>query len=338
MMMECPRCAFVQPQDRFCANCGLNIATYQAKPEPWLQRLLGSPAFYLVAGITFVAALTLYLKRAQVEPPVRGGFVAEQTAPVAGGGSTQTAPGYTPPPAPPREREARPQPATSAAFAPPANTESPPPPNPATKGQSAATDDGIADGSAAATAPPAAPAAPKMPSQVEISFYEIPRDLWQPVAADAKSIGDAGVWRILQVAQKEKLNSALAGARRLPGQKQMPTQPSSIAQMHFPVGAPDTHQGVYFDFSAVKIDGANLEIEIAGEMALKIDATAAIQNRVDTIASMPAGGAVVLVGNINRKPLPEALIPQVGGSPLAILESPDFLEAQTELILVISGR
>lgn len=337
MMMECPRCAFVQPQDRFCANCGLNIATYQAKPKPLLQRLLGSPAFYLVAGVTFVVAVTMYLKRAQVEPSTRSGFVAEQTAPVAGGGPTQTAPGHTPPPAPPQAREAQPQPATAAAFAPPATTE-PPPPIPATRGQSAGNDDGIPDGPAAATAAPAAPAAPKMPSQVEISFYEIPRDIWQPVAADAKPIGEAGVWRVLQVAQKEKLNSALAEARRLPGQKQMATQPSSVAQMHYPVGTPDTHQGVYFDFSAVKIDGANLEIEIAGEMTLKIDANAAIQNRVDTVASMPAGGAVVLVGNINRKPLPEALIPQVGGSPLAILESPDFLEAQTELILVISGR
>ena len=40
-MIECPKCHFVQPDDDFCANCGVNMKVYRQKHESskWLKNL-----------------------------------------------------------------------------------------------------------------------------------------------------------------------------------------------------------------------------------------------------------------------------------------------------------
>src|SRR5665213_2534728 len=47
MMMDCPRCGFAQPKDRYCASCGLDIDNFTAKPKPLLVRLLQNPNVHL---------------------------------------------------------------------------------------------------------------------------------------------------------------------------------------------------------------------------------------------------------------------------------------------------
>lgn len=53
MMQECPRCGFLQPRDRYCAYCGLDIESFLTKPQPWYRRVLLNTAFQVgVLGIT----------------------------------------------------------------------------------------------------------------------------------------------------------------------------------------------------------------------------------------------------------------------------------------------
>lgn len=53
-MMECPKCGFTQPEDRYCANCGVDIANFHAKPAPIVKRLLNNPTSY---GVLFIGGL-----------------------------------------------------------------------------------------------------------------------------------------------------------------------------------------------------------------------------------------------------------------------------------------
>lgn len=56
MMQECPRCGFLQPQDRYCAYCGLDIETFLTKPQPWYRRLLSNTAIQVSAlGVTILS-------------------------------------------------------------------------------------------------------------------------------------------------------------------------------------------------------------------------------------------------------------------------------------------
>lgn len=64
MIIECPKCKFSQPQDVYCAQCGIDMATFKAPEEPTLKRVLQSPLF----GMTLVfigisAGVYFYLNR-----------------------------------------------------------------------------------------------------------------------------------------------------------------------------------------------------------------------------------------------------------------------------------
>ena len=38
MIQDCPRCGFVQPKDRYCASCGLDIESYRPQKKTFLSK------------------------------------------------------------------------------------------------------------------------------------------------------------------------------------------------------------------------------------------------------------------------------------------------------------
>lgn len=59
MMVNCPKCGFSQPQDQYCANCGVDIVAFSARQKPVGTRLLSNTAFQLstLAALVIVGAL-----------------------------------------------------------------------------------------------------------------------------------------------------------------------------------------------------------------------------------------------------------------------------------------
>lgn len=62
MLINCPRCGFSQPDDKYCAQCGVDMETYRPAQISWIKKILGSPilqfgAVFLLAG---AAAFFLY--------------------------------------------------------------------------------------------------------------------------------------------------------------------------------------------------------------------------------------------------------------------------------------
>jgi len=45
MIIECPRCHFKQPQDQYCANCGVDILAYKPVETPTHEKILRSGVF-----------------------------------------------------------------------------------------------------------------------------------------------------------------------------------------------------------------------------------------------------------------------------------------------------
>src|SRR4051812_20670348 len=69
MMMECPRCGFSQPKDRYCASCGLDVDAFNSKPKPFFVRLIQNPNLHLsliVALLVLVVGYIFYLQRGVV--------------------------------------------------------------------------------------------------------------------------------------------------------------------------------------------------------------------------------------------------------------------------------
>lgn len=64
-MVECPRCGFIQPEDRYCANCGLDGMTYKPQPVPLYVRILNNTGVQLTLALFIVASLIFGLYKNQ---------------------------------------------------------------------------------------------------------------------------------------------------------------------------------------------------------------------------------------------------------------------------------
>jgi hypothetical protein len=57
MMVNCPRCGFSQPQDQYCASCGVDMLLYRPAKKALLKRVAGSTVFQVaVLGIVVLAS------------------------------------------------------------------------------------------------------------------------------------------------------------------------------------------------------------------------------------------------------------------------------------------
>ncbi|MBX2987522.1 MAG: hypothetical protein KF802_06465 [Bdellovibrionaceae bacterium] len=65
MLVNCPRCGFTQPQDKYCARCGVDMESFRPPQPSFLRRTLGNPVLQiaLVLGIAGVVGFGLYQKR-----------------------------------------------------------------------------------------------------------------------------------------------------------------------------------------------------------------------------------------------------------------------------------
>lgn len=319
-MMECPRCGFQQPEDRFCANCGLDIDSFRAKPKPLSQRLMGSPLFYGGVAVAAILVLIWWAKQAHITVPNLPRFGMEVTAPVTKTQLGEALPASSPPignqvtrPAAPAASSEAPAPTPETVIAPPART--------------------------AAPEAPAETLPVKMPTQLEVSFVELAKEAWTSIAAEGKGSGDSGSAHAVTFGSRDKLNGVLAVGRKLPGTRQMGVAPSSGAALHFQLGNSEPPLGFFFDITVVRQENGTVELEIAGQLDLKHDGAPETHQKVELTTQFAAGsGAVVVQGLLPRKPVPENLSVATQMSPLTALESADFLEGQSEFLLILQGK
>lgn len=66
-MMDCPRCGFSQPKDRYCANCGIDVDAYHQRPGNIFARLLNNSTLHLAVIIGVIIATLFYLIVSQTD-------------------------------------------------------------------------------------------------------------------------------------------------------------------------------------------------------------------------------------------------------------------------------
>ena len=77
-MIDCPKCSFNQPEDRYCANCGVDMHAYKKPVPPLAARLAASWIFQVSAVATIVALVAVVQYRDALQ-----GRPANDSAPAA---------------------------------------------------------------------------------------------------------------------------------------------------------------------------------------------------------------------------------------------------------------
>ena len=60
-MIICPHCGFEQPQDIFCAKCGVNMETYISQNQSFFKKVVESTGFYIVLLCIVVSITTFFV-------------------------------------------------------------------------------------------------------------------------------------------------------------------------------------------------------------------------------------------------------------------------------------
>lgn len=61
MLIKCPRCGFQQPQDKYCAQCGVDMESFTPPTTPLMKRLISNPLAQLSLLLIVVSGLGVYI-------------------------------------------------------------------------------------------------------------------------------------------------------------------------------------------------------------------------------------------------------------------------------------
>ena len=55
MLVNCPRCGFSQPNDQYCAQCGVDMQSFKPKEQPFANQVFSNAGVQI--GILLIAAV-----------------------------------------------------------------------------------------------------------------------------------------------------------------------------------------------------------------------------------------------------------------------------------------
>lgn len=319
MMMDCPRCGFSQPKDRFCASCGVDIEQFLRRPTPLWRRVLSNPNTYLflVGVLLFLIVFFIVFSRGPaVWRAARGTFVTSREAADPSDDATEPAAAEV---AAPTEVPAPSPPAVPA-----------PPPVPPT--------------------PAATTAVAVEPTRIEAEFWEVARAPTIEIIATLERIADDQEGRAFVAHDAEKIRAWLrASARPLGGGLREALRAGAQLGIETPPGAAEALR-FDFDIEVAKFENARGHVRFASALSLMQPETAAemaspqpaMRAVIDTAlrghADLGAGDTLILLFHpVNRRPRPE-FITRAGPGPWSIFASPNFRTGETDWIATIRLR
>jgi hypothetical protein len=329
-MIHCPKCGFEQPQDRFCAKCGIVMDQFTPKKQP-ASATFGTPLFMFgVVGIFLLGVGGYFIYKSktseQYESPAPPP-VAAMTEPAAGG--------------PPQQEPAK-RPATkamiqnSAASAGGFGAALP-----ASRAALPAHLNGESAGAAASTT---AKAETQEASNVMIEFSLVSRDALEKLAQDSEGTVDIGRYSMGLVPQfKNKYQAAKAdsGFKSLASETRGLTlgqstlvfrggkEPKTNETMGFFVDITPSRQAEHGTEYKLSIKRTLPEILPTGELKM------ASQNFDETL-NVPHGDGVVIAGLLPRKQLVPGEDELYKSNILRALLDPGFQQGTDEFVVIIN--
>lgn len=319
--MDCPRCGFNQPDDKYCANCGLDVESFLARPKPFWLRILQNPNLYafLIGGILVTAAFYIFTNQRtvgrQMAHLLRGHFLLSREAAVPGDTKSLS------------DSKAKSLVSESQTSSPAQNT-------------------------APATTPMTTADKPTAPnySQIEIGFFELSRDNLMALAG--KILRDEGDWHVVYLDDAKSIESLQAAARKLPGAQEHTLQKEGG---HTELDAGDVNPDLQAPYLAVGVDLIKnenlhwaLDLQLPPPSAAR---TLAQASDTGENAAAPSGSLqlTTLEGNVHFTPQSALLLvydptdrnfgnlerqhPQLNKSPLRVLASEDFRLGYSALVV-----
>ncbi|MBX3021143.1 MAG: hypothetical protein KF799_05645 [Bdellovibrionales bacterium] len=321
MMMDCPRCGFSQPKDRFCASCGMDVDAFLLKPKPLWVRILQNPNLHLSLIAIFMVLLVGYILYTQSTLVSRGvrqmlgtPLTSKEAADPADAGAT------------PLEESADEIETVAAEIPEPVALTAQP-------------------GSTAPAA--AAVAAAKEPTQIEAVFWEVAHDTLSGLFTVAEKVGESNAGRVFLFKDGGKIADAIrAGSRRVSQPRLANLATGAQLTIETPPTAPEPFQfGMALQVAKWENREATLrwfaqmvlsQPETPAEMASQVPAVkAVVESTLNGSTALGAAGLLVIVLEPNNRMPREEYLNKAGEGPWRIFASEDFRNGVTEWVVLV---
>ena len=347
-MQECPKCGFLQPQDRFCANCGLNIESYRPAPTPWYRQLLLNPTFQVSAIVLTIGAMVTYIAWQQsqkINQAPHPQFVGEDS---------------------PREKKS----ATSTTKASAKNTSAKntsakkPSSTHTTAAKSKAANTPVTnekklpEGASPQQIPPpkSAPSQEEQkkadtktkdkaaPTNLVVRFAEFPKETLNQIFSEAQILHESAQFQVGLYRFQGSLSDFIKKnpqSRFLPGKGQGPLTGSGV---HIQYTKPLTEnseelQGLTFNVAIASLNSTEVEVETSGGFYLSgEEPDQAVKIPLDGSYTVDYQSTLIITGIIPHRPFSEKEASAFNRSPIEIMNSQEFLANETEFVLLLQAN
>lgn len=334
MIIDCPRCGFSQPKDRYCANCGLDIDHFKPVAEPKLKALAQNTAMQVILVVIVVVALASGIYSAQQKTVKEQLAVATQDDINAAAASTPITPSASPapstepvaqtPPASAAPRAARSvRPATTAAIN-----------NPDAEAEVMNENAELSGGETAAPNAGESAASTTAPKTLNVVFLEMPRAAVDQMAAENQILNEYAGTRSIMIAGQP--SPAALGGTMLPGGGSRTLVTGKKTEFNFNAG--QEVYGLRIEIGHTYHTDQEFDLEVVGQVSLPSMDGGQSNTGMNGKYTIPKNASLVIVGMVPPQPIRQEYQAYFARSPLSIIASPQFQSTQSQFVMLIQPK
>ena len=355
MMIECPKCGFAQPKDKFCAKCGVDVDLFEPQKPPIYKRILKSTAFQLVVVVGLISTIPpIYYRQSQKPEPryqqVESREMTQQTArPIPAKTSKILSEKAIPPQGKPmtlNATTAKKQGEGSATN--PLLKEIPDPMKPTLKSTQNPNQAGNTKVPQKILAK--VPSSKKSKAtKVKVQFAEAPRTSLNEIIFNNNSLGEdeylrGGSYK-LRGQEFRQMAKKISGMKELPGGRSSTLPISRDNPMTFlftPSGEEEQEYGLQLKVLP-QLTSGQLTVKLEGEMNLKLaseESSEAMTSSFQSSYTLPQSEVLFIDLALPNQPIDEAHMHSLVQTPLRIMDKRriDVLRGHTTLVIIVQIR
>jgi hypothetical protein len=316
-VIECPKCGFLQPKDRYCAKCGLDIENFVPAEVPFAKKILNNTLLHSFLLILAISATTLILVQKQKNTTLET--------------DNETTMALDPA----KKSGARPEP-TSAADITTAQNQMQKMSAQETAAPTAATqfpDPVSADSRQIENTGAVANA---KPNRYQILFFEISQSSLKRISEEGLSLYDGGGVRAYSLPKVTNLAALKTwnGVRSLPGQSEGDIDTSFTVDLDFVKPLASELDEVGMELVMAQTDIKNTGTTVAFSNSLRFrqtDVSAISQSQLEASMNIPHNTVVLVLGLLPHSPMAADDLQVLQETPMSIYNSKNFRLGNSDL-------
>lgn len=316
MMKDCPKCGFNQPEDRYCAQCGVDMEQFQPKPKPIWIRLSNRPAFHVSMAALIAIALFSFIyvtQRKDIDETLLNAFSDET--------ETQN-------------------------FVAETSTPTPTPQNVGLRTTAAPAQENFEQENSTEDELTPTPTDTAVPTSAQVSYAEVPRPLIEIWLREGQLLNETANTRSILLAGSSDIKSYSReewNLFELPGKRTLALTTDAARGDYLQTSTNSSNEVTEIGFVIDLSTSTKNQDIVAFDLQMLVSLPSGLDGDVTSSTMtgsyrIPAGSTLVLLGGLPQQSARGEAAKIFMNTPLQILQSPEYLSGSSEFAIFIQPK